>query len=48
MTTAFGTVVDRHLGDILAGAPCWLSSDVPSILAGQYRVVLLVTLHTRR
>jgi ubiquinone/menaquinone biosynthesis C-methylase UbiE len=41
MTTAFGTAIDRHLGDLLAPAPCRVISDTPSLLGGQYRVVLL-------
>lgn len=41
VTTAFGTEIDRRLGDLLAGAPCRVISDVPSLLRGQYRVVLL-------
>lgn len=41
VTTAFGTEIDRRLGDLLAGAPCRVISDVPSLLGGQYRVVLL-------
>jgi phosphatidylethanolamine/phosphatidyl-N-methylethanolamine N-methyltransferase len=41
LTTALGTAIDRRLSDILASAPCRVISDEPSILAGQYRVVLL-------
>ena len=41
VTTAFGTEIDRHLSDLLAEAPCRVVSDVPSLLGGQYRVVLL-------
>ena len=41
MTTAFGTAIDRRLGDLLEGAPCRVVSDTPSLLGGQYRVVLL-------
>jgi ubiquinone/menaquinone biosynthesis C-methylase UbiE len=41
MTTAFGTEIDRHLGELLAPAPCRVISDTPSLLGGQYRVVLL-------
>lgn len=41
VTTAFGTDIDRRLGDVLASAPCRVTSDVPSLLGGQYRVVLL-------
>lgn len=37
----FGTEVDRRLGDLIAGAPCHVVSDEPSIARGQYRVVLL-------
>lgn len=41
VTTAFGTEIDRHLGEVLADAPCRVVSDTPSLLGGQYRVVLL-------
>lgn len=41
LTSAFGTAIDRQLGDLLAAAPCRVISDQPSILAGQYHVVLL-------
>lgn len=41
LTTAFGTAIDRQLGDLLASAPCRVISNQPSILNGQYRVVLL-------
>jgi ubiquinone/menaquinone biosynthesis C-methylase UbiE len=41
LTTALGTEIDRHLSDILATAPCRVVSDTPSLLGGQYRVVLL-------
>jgi ubiquinone/menaquinone biosynthesis C-methylase UbiE len=36
VTTAFGTEIDRRLGDLLAGAPCRVVCDVPSLLGGQY------------
>ena len=41
ITRLFGTEIDRRLGDVLAGAPCRVVSNDPSILGGQYRVVLL-------
>lgn len=41
VTTAIGTEIDRRLSDLLRGAPCRVVSDVPSLLRGQYRVVLL-------
>lgn len=41
LTSAFGTAIDRRLGDLLAATPCRVISDQPSILAGQYRVVHL-------
>ncbi len=41
VTSVLGTEIDRRLVDILEGAPCRTVSDEPSILAGQYRVVLL-------
>ena len=41
VTRAFGTDIDRRLGDLLASAPCRVVSDEPSLLRGQYRVVLL-------
>lgn len=41
VTTAFGTEIDRHLGEVLGTAPCHVVSDTPSLLGGQYRVVLL-------
>lgn len=41
VTTAFGTAIDRRLGELIAPAPCRMISDVPSLLGGQYRVVLL-------
>ncbi|HEY3407652.1 MAG TPA: methyltransferase domain-containing protein [Propionicimonas sp.] len=41
LTAVFGTEVDRRLEDILAGAPCVVVHNEPSILHGQYRVVLL-------
>jgi phosphatidylethanolamine/phosphatidyl-N-methylethanolamine N-methyltransferase len=41
VTTTLGTAIDRQLGDILATAPCRVFSDEPSILVGQYRVILL-------
>ena len=41
LTRVLGTAINRKLSDILASAPCQVISDEPSILAGQYRVVLL-------
>lgn len=40
-STIFGTAIDRRLSDVLAGQPCRLVADEPSIFGGQYRVVLL-------
>jgi ubiquinone/menaquinone biosynthesis C-methylase UbiE len=40
VTTAFGTDITRRLGDVLAGQPCSVVSDEPSLLGGMYRVVL--------
>lgn len=40
-SSLFGTEVDRRLGDLVAGCPCRVVSDEPSIARGQYRVVLL-------
>jgi ubiquinone/menaquinone biosynthesis C-methylase UbiE len=42
VTTVFGTQIDRRLSDIIAGSPCRVVSSEPSILGGQYRVVLLI------
>lgn len=36
-----GTDINRRLGDIIAGSPCEIEQDEPSILGGMYRVVLL-------
>ena len=41
LSTALGTNINRRLGDILAGQPCAVVRDEPSILGGMYRVVLL-------
>ncbi len=41
ITKLFGTEVDRRLAELLVTAPCEVVSDQPSILRGQYRVVLL-------
>lgn len=41
VTTVFGTEIDRRLGEVLAGAPAEVISNDPSILGGQYRLVLL-------
>ena len=41
VTTLIGTEIDRRLSDVLAGAPCDVVSNDPSILGGQYRIVLL-------
>lgn len=41
VTSLFGTEIDRRLAELLAEAPCEVVSDQPSILRGQYRVVLL-------
>jgi ubiquinone/menaquinone biosynthesis C-methylase UbiE len=39
--TMLGTDINRRLGDILAGQPCEIVSDEPSLFGGMYRVVLL-------
>ena len=41
ITRAFGTDIDRRLADITSGQPCHTLRDQPSLLRGQYRVVLL-------
>ncbi len=41
VSTRLGTDLNRRLGDILAGLPCEVVHDEPSILRGMYRVVLL-------
>jgi ubiquinone/menaquinone biosynthesis C-methylase UbiE len=41
VTSVFGTEVDRQLGEIVAGNWCEVVHNVPSILRGSYRVVLL-------
>ena len=41
ISTALGTDINRRLGDIVAGLPCEMVHDEPSILGGMYRVVLL-------
>lgn len=41
VTRLFGTEVDRRLGELVSSAGCQVVSDEPSILRGQYRVVLL-------
>jgi ubiquinone/menaquinone biosynthesis C-methylase UbiE len=40
-STLLGTDINRRLGDVIAGLPCELVHDEPSILGGMYRVVLL-------
>jgi len=40
-STLLGTDINRRLGDIIAGLPCEIVHDEPSILGGMYRVVLL-------
>jgi len=40
-STLLGTDINRRLGDIVAGLPCEIVHDEPSILGGMYRVVLL-------
>lgn len=42
ITRAFGTDIDRRLTDITSGQPCHTLRDQPSLIRGQYRVVLLV------
>lgn len=36
-----GTDLNRHLGEVIAGMPCEVEHDEPSILGGMYRVILL-------
>ncbi len=40
-STLFGTDITRHFGEIVAGAPCEVLLDEPSIARGAYRVILL-------
>lgn len=40
-TTAFGTDINRRLGEIVAGQPCVVEVNEPSLLGGAYRVLLL-------
>jgi ubiquinone/menaquinone biosynthesis C-methylase UbiE len=40
VTRFFGTDISRRLGDVSAGQPCQIVRDEPSLLGGQYRVVL--------
>jgi ubiquinone/menaquinone biosynthesis C-methylase UbiE len=40
-STLLGTDINRRLDDIIAGLPCELVHDEPSVLGGMYRVVLL-------
>ncbi|MBU0494213.1 MAG: methyltransferase domain-containing protein [Chloroflexi bacterium] len=39
VTMFFGTDITRRLGDIVAGSPCRIVHDEPSLLRGTYRVV---------
>lgn len=41
ITTLLGTDINRRLGGMLAGQPCSVVHDEPSLLGGMYRVVLL-------
>ncbi len=41
ITRVAGTDIDRRLSDLIAGQPCTVCRDQPSLLRGQYRVVLL-------
>jgi ubiquinone/menaquinone biosynthesis C-methylase UbiE len=41
LTRAFGTDIDRRLIDMVTGQPCHILRAEPSLLSGQYRVVLL-------
>jgi ubiquinone/menaquinone biosynthesis C-methylase UbiE len=41
LTRAVGTDIDRRLGDLVIGQPCDILRNEPSLLGGQYRVVLL-------
>lgn len=40
-STLFGTDINRRLGDLMAGLPCRMEIDEPSLAAGLYRVILL-------
>jgi phosphatidylethanolamine/phosphatidyl-N-methylethanolamine N-methyltransferase len=40
-STLLGTDINRRLGDTIAGLPCEVVRDEPSILDGMYRVILL-------
>lgn len=41
LSTLLGTDINRRLGDTIAGFPCEILEDEPSILGGMYRVILL-------
>lgn len=41
VTTTFGTDVTRQFGALIAGLPCTVVADEPSILGGAYRVILV-------
>ncbi len=40
-STLLGTDINRRLGEMVAGLPCEVARDEPSLLGGMYRVVLL-------
>jgi ubiquinone/menaquinone biosynthesis C-methylase UbiE len=40
-STLLGTDINRRLGDTIAGLPCEVVRDEPSIVGGMYRVILL-------
>lgn len=40
-STLFGTDVTRRFSDLLAGSPCKIVCDEPSLLRGAYRVILV-------
>jgi ubiquinone/menaquinone biosynthesis C-methylase UbiE len=40
-STRLGTDITRRFGDMLAGCPCKILRDEPSLLGGMYRVILL-------
>ena len=40
-STLLGTDINRRLGDTIAGFPCEVVRDEPSVLGGMYRVILL-------
>ena len=41
VTMLFGTDITRRLGDIVAGSPCTIVHNEPSLLRGTYRVIVI-------